>query len=590
MSIFNVFSLFGGLALFLFGMDVMGKGLEKQAGSRLQVILEKLSARPLRGFLLGLLVTAVIQSSSATTVMVVGFVNSGVMQLGQAINVIMGANVGTTVTAWILSLSGLEGDSLWVQLLKPSNFSPILALIGIILYMFFKSSRKKDIGAIMLGFAILMTGMDTMSAAVKPLADVPQFTQLFLAFQNPILGLLAGAILTGIIQSSSASVGILQALSATGAVSYGSAIPIILGQNIGTCVTAMISSVGTNKIARRAALVHLYFNIIGAVGFLGVFTLLKTFVGFSFVDQPINAMGIAVVHTTFNLLATALMLPFARGLEKLAYLTIPDQKGEKGEDFALLDERLLATPAVAVEQSRKVTLEMANLSRSSLLRAMSLTETWDDALAQEVERSEEMVDHFEDVLGTYLVRLSSRSMTLEDSREVSKLLHTISDFERIGDHAVNVLKAARELHTKGLSFSSAAKQELNVLCGAVQDVLDKTVEAFRLEDLAVAAKVEPLEQVVDELTRELKARHILRLQNGTCTIELGFIFSDLLNNYERVADHCSNVAVALIEVAQDSFDTHEYLAELKAGDEQFAQRLQKYRTRYTVPASKAEES
>ncbi len=583
MSIFNVFSLFGGLALFLFGMDVMGKGLEKQAGGRLQIILEKLSSKPLRGFLLGLLVTAVIQSSSATTVMVVGFVNSGVMQLGQAINVIMGANVGTTVTAWILSLSGLQGDSWWIQMLKPANFSPVLALIGIVLYMFCKSDRKKDIGSILLGFAILMTGMEAMSGAVEPLSEVPAFTRLFTAFENPILGLLAGAILTGIIQSSSASVGILQALSATGAVSYGSAIPIILGQNIGTCVTAILSSVGTTKNARRAALVHLYFNVIGATGFLIVFYLLRAVFQFQFVDLPIDAMGIAVVHTTFNLLATALMLPFARVLEKLAYLTIPDEPSGTPEHFALLDERLLSTPAVAVEQSRNLAGEMATLARTSLLKAMSLTEKWDDKLAAEIEQSEEQIDHYEDVLGTYLVHLSSRSMTLGDSREVSKLLNTITDFERIGDHAVNVLKAARELHDKQLQFSEAARQEMQVLTGAVQEALDKTLEAFRKDDVYLAGKVEPIEQVVDELTRELKARHILRLQNGVCTIELGFIFSDLLNNYERVADHCSNVAVAVIEMAQDSFDTHEYLAGIKAGDAKFAQRLEKYRRRYTVP-------
>lgn len=583
MSIFNVFSLFGGLALFLFGMDVMGKGLEKQAGGRLQIILEKLSSKPLRGFLLGLLVTAVIQSSSATTVMVVGFVNSGVMQLGQAINVIMGANVGTTVTAWILSLSGIEGDSWWVQILKPANFSPVLALIGIILYMFCKSDRKKDTGSILLGFAILMTGMEAMSDAVAPLSEVPAFTRMFTAFENPILGLLAGAILTGIIQSSSASVGILQALSATGAVSYGSAIPIILGQNIGTCVTAMLSSVGTTKNARRAALVHLYFNVIGATGFLIVFYLLRAIFQFQFVQLPIDAMGIAVVHTTFNLLATALMLPFARWLEKLAYITIPDEPSGKPESFTLLDERLLSTPAVAVEQSRNLAGEMASLARTSLLKAMSLTEKWDDKLAAEIEQSEELVDHYEDVLGTYLVHLSSRSMTLDDSREVSKLLNTIADFERIGDHAVNVLKAARELHDKQLRFSEAARQEMQVLTGAVQEALDKTLDAFHKDDVYLAGKVEPIEQVVDELTRELKARHILRLQNGVCTIELGFIFSDLLNNYERVADHCSNVAVAVIEMAQDSFDTHEYLASIKAGDAKFAQRLEKYRRRYTMP-------
>ena len=583
MDLFDALTLIGGLSLFLFGMNLMGASLEKRAGGSLKALLGKLTSRKILGFLTGLGVTAVIQSSSATTVMVVGFVNSGLLSLHQAISVIMGANVGTTVTAWILSLSGIEGDSWWVQILKPANFSPVLALIGIILYMFCKSDRKKDTGSILLGFAILMTGMEAMSDAVAPLSEVPAFTRMFTAFENPILGLLAGAILTGIIQSSSASVGILQALSATGAVSYGSAIPIILGQNIGTCVTAMLSSVGTTKNARRAALVHLYFNVIGATGFLIVFYLLRAIFQFQFVQLPIDAMGIAVVHTTFNLLATALMLPFARWLEKLAYITIPDEPSGKPESFTLLDERLLSTPAVAVEQSRNLAGEMASLARTSLLKAMSLTEKWDDKLAAEIEQSEELVDHYEDVLGTYLVHLSSRSMTLDDSREVSKLLNTIADFERIGDHAVNVLKAARELHDKQLRFSEAARQEMQVLTGAVQEALDKTLDAFRKDDVYLAGKVEPIEQVVDELTRELKARHILRLQNGVCTIELGFIFSDLLNNYERVADHCSNVAVAVIEMAQDSFDTHEYLASIKAGDAKFAQRLEKYRRRYTMP-------
>ena len=438
MSIFNVFSLAGGLALFLFGMDIMGKALEKQAGGKLQTILSKLTDNPLKGFGLGLVVTAVIQSSSATTVMVVGFVNSGIMELHQAIGVIMGSNVGTTVTSWILSLSGLQGDSFWIKLLKPSSFSPILAFIGIILFMFCKSEKKKGVGTILLGFAILMTGMSTMSAAVAPLEHEEWFTSLFVRFSNPIIGVLAGAILTGIIQSSSASVGILQALSSTGAITFGSAIPLIMGQNIGTCVTALISSVGTNKNARRAAIVHLYFNIIGVMVFLAAFYSLNALVDFSFVNDTIDAFGIAMVHTAFNLAATAVLLPFSNVLEKLAILTIPDDKTGTPEKFQILDERLLATPAVAADRAKVTTGDMAEIARTCLLQAMSLTHCWDDALAQKVSEQEENIDHYEDALGTYLVQLSSREMSQQDSRSVNTLLHTIGDFERIGDHAVNI--------------------------------------------------------------------------------------------------------------------------------------------------------
>ncbi len=585
MTIFNVFSLFGGLALFLFGMDIMGKALEKQAGGQLQKILSKLTDNPIKGFFLGLCVTAVIQSSSATTVMVVGFVNSGIMELHQAIGVIMGSNVGTTVTSWILGLSGLQGDSFLIQMLKPTSFSPVLAFIGIILYMG-KNEKRQGIGTIMVGFAILMTGMSTMSAAVAPLQHEEWFTNLFVRFSNPILGVLVGAIVTGVIQSSSASVGILQALSSTGVITFGSAIPIIMGQNIGTCVTALLSSVGANKNARRAAMVHLYFNIIGVTLFLAIFYSLNAVLHFTFVNDTVTAWGIAVVHSIFNLTATAVLLPFANVLEKLAIATIPDDA--KQESFALLDERLLNTPSVAVERARSATADMAELARVGVIQAMSLTHTWNDELAQKVREEETKVDQYEDALGTYLVKLSGRELNHADSQSVNTLLHTISDFERISDHSVNLLESAEEMHTKNVDFSKDAREELQVLEDAVQDTLNRTTDAFRKGDLHLASKVEPLEQVVDELVRAIKARHIARLQAGSCSIEYGFILDDLLTNYERVCDHCSNVAVAQIEVAQDSFDTHAYLNDLKSGhdskeSEQFQRRLDRYRERYLFP-------
>ena len=585
MTIFNVFSLLGGLALFLFGMDIMGKALEKQAGGKLQKILSKLTDNPIKGFFLGLGVTAVIQSSSATTVMVVGFVNSGIMELHQAIGIIMGSNVGTTVTSWILSLSGLQGDSFFIQLLKPTSFSPLLAFIGILLYMG-KSEKRKGIGTILIGFAVLMTGMTTMSNAVTPLQDEAWFTNLFIRFSNPLLGVLVGALVTGIIQSSSASVGILQALSSTGVITYGSAIPIIMGQNIGTCVTALISSVGANKNARRAAMVHLYFNIIGVTLFLAMYYGLNLVLHFTFINDTVTAWGIAVIHSVFNIAATAVLLPFANVLEKLAILTIPDD-AEK-ESFALLDERLLKTPAVAVERARAATADMAELARVGVVQAMSLTHQWDDTLAQKVRDEEAKVDQYEDALGTYLVKLSSRELSHADSQSVNTLLHTISDFERISDHSVNLLSSAEEIHAKNIAFSQDAHEELQVLEGAVQDVLSRTTDAFRKADLHLASKVEPMETVVDELVRAIKARHVARLQAGSCSIEYGFVLEDLLTNYERVCDHCSNVAVAQIEVAQDSFDTHAYLNDLRYGNdtkesEQFHRRLDRYRERYLFP-------
>ena len=587
MSIFNVFSLFGGLALFLFGMDTMGKALEKQAGGQLQKILSRLTNNPLKGFALGLIVTAIIQSSSATTVMVVGFVNSGIMQLHQAIGIIMGSNVGTTVTSWLLSLSGLEGDTLLIQMLKPSSFSPLLAFLGILLYMC-RSERKKGVGTIFIGFAILMTGMSAMSAAVEPLENEPWFTNLFVQFSNPILGVLAGTILTAVIQSSSASVGILQALSSTGVITYGSALPIIMGQNIGTCATALISSVGTNKNARRAAMVHLYFNIIGVTVFLIGFYSLNSILHFSFVSDIIEPWGIAVVHSTFNLCTTIILLPFANVLEKLAILTIPDDAKE--EKFVLLDERLLNTPAVAAERARSATSDMAELARVGVLQAMSLTHSWNEELARKVAEEEKKVDKYEDAIGTYLVKLSSHELSHEDSKQVNTLLHTISDFERISDYSVSVLESAREIHEKTIAFSQDAREELQVLEDVVQDLLNRATEAFRKDDLHLAGKVEPMETVVNELVRAIKSRHIARLQAGSCSIEYGFVLDDLLTSYSRVCDHCSNVAVAQIEVAQDSFDTHAYLKDLRHGNaaeesEVFRRRLDRYRARYPFPAN-----
>ena len=581
MDIFGVLSLFGGLAMFLFGMDIMGKGLERQAGNKLQLLLEKLTANPLKGFLLGLGVTAVIQSSSATTVMVVGFVNAGIMELRQAVGIIMGANVGTTVTAWILSLSGISGDSFIMQFLKPSSFTPFLALIGIILFMAAKSDKKKNLGSILLGFAVLMFGMDQMSAAVAPLTDVPEFTRLFTLFTNPLLGILAGAALTAVIQSSSASVGVLQALSVTGAITYGNAIPIIMGQNIGTCITAVLSSIGANKSAKRAAAVHLYFNVIGVIVFMVIFYIARAAIGFDFISEPVTKMGIAEVHTLFNIFATAVMLPFSGLLVKLAKMTVKD-KSEKANDTIILDERFFAVPAVAVNQGELLAVKMSKTAREAIENAISLIKNYDDSKVKNIETLEEEVDRYEDVLGTYLVKLSNKDMSDTDSRRISRILHTIGDFERISDHAVNIKKAAQEMNSKGIAFSSEARIELTVLEEAIRSIVAVSVESFDRNDVELSKKVEPLEQVVNDLTRTIKNRHVERLKNGSCTIELGFVLSDLINNYERIADHCSNIAVAIIEVSRGSFDTHEYLTGLKDRDEEFIKLYNEYKRTYAL--------
>lgn len=581
MTIFDVLSLVGGLALFLFGMNIMGQSLEKSAGNSLKTILSKLTDSPLKGLALGCAVTAVIQSSSATTVMVVGFVNSGLMELRQAIGIIMGANIGTTVTAWILSLTGIDSGNLFVSLLKPTSFTPVLALIGILMYSGAKSDRKKEIGTVLLGFAVLMFGMDAMSDAVKPLKDIPEFTNILLLFSNPFFGVLAGAVLTGIIQSSSASVGILQALSATGAVTFGSAIPIIMGQNIGTCVTALISSVGANKNARRAALVHLYFNIIGTVICLCVFYLLDAFIGFAFLEAPIDQLGIAVVHTAFNVCCTVILLPFTCQLEALAVRTIPDKPGDKG--IVLLDERLFSTPAVAVEQCRKVAGDMARKVREHLLLSVALLVAYTEKEFQLSEKMEDEIDHYEDELGTYLVKLSMQPLSDEDSRQISKLLRTITDFERISDHAFNIAESAKEKYEKKLSFSSRAQDELCVITDALIEIINLAIAAFENEDIETAKQVEPLEDVIDGLNVLMKTGHVKRLQEGECTIEQGFVFNDLLTNFERVSDHCSNIAVCQIEMAHSAFDAHAYLSSLKTGENrEFVEAYKHYQKKYTL--------
>ena len=580
MDLFDVLTLLGGLSLFLFGMNLMGASLEKRAGSSLKILLGKLTSRKILGFLTGMGVTAVIQSSSATTVMVVGFVNSGLLTLRQAISVIMGANVGTTVTAWILSLTGLDGDNFFVMLLKPTSFTPILALIGVVLTMMAKSDKKKDVGMILLGFAVLMFGMDTMSGAVAGLEEVPEFRNILLMFSNPVLGVLAGAGLTAIIQSSSASVGILQALSATGQVTYGAAIPIIMGQNIGTCVTAMISSVGANKNAKRAAVVHLLFNIVGTAVWLAVFYGINAVVQFSFVSHSIDQLGIAVVHTAFNILCTALLFPFSGLLEKMACRLVPDTKAP--EKIQILDERFLATPSVAIDRCQEVAETMARISMDALKTSCQLIEHYDPKSAQAVRETEQEADQYEDMLGTYLVKLGRADLNAADSRETAKLLHIIGDFERISDHAVNLVESAEESRNKGLSFSVHAKQELAVLTAAVGEVMDLALDAFLQNDPALAAKVEPLEQVVDTLKEQLRNRHILRLQKGECTIELGFVWSDLLTSLERVADHCSNIAGCVIEMSHDSLDVHEYLDNVKAGGPGFLRAYEAYAQKYAL--------
>ena len=595
MNIFGILSMIGGLALFLYGMDAMGAGLSKLSGGRMERLLEKLTSKRIMAVLLGAGVTAVIQSSSATTVMVVGFVNSGIMKLNQAVGIIMGANIGTTITSWLLSLTGIQGSSFVLQMLKPSSFSPILAVIGVGLIMFTKNEKKKDIGSIFIGFAILMYGMEAMSGAVAPLADNEKFTGILTMFSNPLLGLLAGTILTAVIQSSSASVGILQALCATGAVNFSTALPIIMGQNIGTCITAIISSIGTSKNAKRTAAVHLFFNIIGTIIFMVVFYTLNVFVHFQFLNTAASPAGIAVIHSLFNIGATILLFPFANLLEKMAILVIPDKESEMEEmeeekinpDLARLDERFLDKPGFAMEECRSVAINMARKSQKAMNLAIDLLGEYSDKTADRVEKLENQIDQYEDALGTYLVKLSGRELSIKDSRVLSVLLHCIGDFERISDHAVNIRDAAVEMHKKDLKFSEKAKQELRVFSNAIRDILDRAVMTFETGDVELAKEVEPLEQVVDALNKEEKQRHINRLRTGTCTIELGFILSDISTNFERAADHCSNIAVCLLQVDEGGFDTHEYLDILKEeNSEEFQHEYMELSERYALPESK----
>lgn len=586
MDFFDVLNMIGGLALFLYGMHVMGEGLSRVSGGRMEKILERLTKNPIKGVLLGTVVTAVIQSSSATTVMVVGFVNSGIMKLSQAIGVIMGANIGTTVTSWILSLSGIQSDSFFIRLLKPTSFAPVLAMVGAALILFAKKEKKKDIGMILVGFAVLMMGMENMSGAVKPLADVPEFTHILTMFSNPVFGILAGAVLTAIIQSSSASVGILQALCMTGAVSYATAIPIILGQNIGTCVTAMISAIGASKNAKRTALVHLYFNIIGSVTFMIVFYAVNAFVHFDFMKEAAGPAGIAIVHSAFNIVATLVLLPFAKVLEKLAYMTIKESPDEKEEPkhIQVLDSRFLDTPALAMEQCKNAANKMSDITREALFAAMELIEAYDQNKADEVIRLEDEVDKYEDELGTYLVKLSSRDLSEKDSHTLNEILHCIGDFERISDHAVNIVEAAGEMQKKELSFSNKAKEELQVYTRAVQDVVNTSFRVFKEENRTLARDVEPLEEVIDFLNEEIKRRHIKRLRKGKCTIEMGFVLSDITTSYERISDHCSNIAVAMLQIEEDIFDTHEYMLALKqSSTEEFDRAVMKIKENYVLP-------
>lgn len=580
MDIFSFISLFGGLALFLYGMSLMSQGLEKLAGGKLEGILKKMTSNPVKSLFLGIGITAVIQSSSAVTVMLVGLVNSGIMQLSGTVGVIMGSNIGTTVTAWILSLVGIESNNVWIKLLKPESFSPILALVGIILMMSSKTSKKKDIGSIMIGFAILMYGMNFMSDSVSPLADMPEFTSMLTAFTNPLLGILTGLVLTAVIQSSSASVGILQALTLTGGISYGMAIPIIMGQNIGTCVTALISSIGVNKNAKRVAVIHIAFNLLGTAVCLLLYFVLHFLVDLTFIEQAISPVGVAIVHSIFNITTTVLLLPFSKQLVKLAEGTI---KTEPEKEIAFLDERLLKTPSIALQECNHITTDMAYVSKQSMMDAMDLLFSYNEKKAAGVKELEGEVDIYEDRLGSYLVKLSGYDLSDTDSKQISKLLHTIGDFERISDHAVNVMEAAKEIEEKRAPLSPEGLAEIKVATAAIREIMEIAIKAFDENDLEQAYRVEPLEQVVDGIIEGIKLNHINRLQAGKCTIQQGFVLSDILTNYERVSDHCSNIAVAMIELSKSAFDTHEYLDKLKAMDDpEFRKMFTEYKKKYAI--------
>lgn len=584
MDLFSVLTMIGGLALFLYGMHIMGEALAKTSGGKLEQILEKFTSHPLLAVLLGCGVTAVIQSSSATTVMVVGFVNSGIMKLGQAVGIIMGANIGTTVTSWLLSLTGIESGNLFIRLLKPSSFSPVLAAIGVCMVMFSKKPKKRDIGTILIGFAILMFGMETMSGAVEPLADVPEFTSILTMFENPLLGVIAGAVLTAVIQSSSASVGILQALCTTGSVSIATALPIIMGQNIGTCVTALLSGIGANKNAKRAALVHFYFNLIGTTVFLVVFYSLNAILQFSIMDRVAGVADIAVIHSVFNVSATLLLLPFRNQLVKLACFTIKENDGEEKEDeLKVLDERFLEKPSFAVAQAKKAAIRMAEISKEQLYLAMGLFQKYDKKVAEQIAEMETTVDRYEDELGSYMMKIGNNDLSEEDSQSISMLLHCIGDFERISDHGLNLMESAREMHEKKRGFSEKAQAELATYGAAIKEIVDMAFDVFEHEDLEKAVLVEPLEEVIDTLDDEVKKRHIKRLRKGKCTIEQGFVLADISNNFERIADHCSNIAVCLIQNnEEDGFEAHEYLDNLKVDNPEFKAKYKEFRKKYKL--------
>ncbi len=585
MDIFDVLQMIGGLCLFLFGMETMGDGLTRTSGSKLEGILSSLTSSVPKGVLLGCVVTAVIQSSSATTVMLVGFVNSGIMQLRQAIPVIMGANIGTTATAWLLSLTSIDGDSVFMQLLKPMSFSPILAAVAIVFMMFMKSEKKYNIGMILIGFAVLMYGMDIMSSAVAPLKDVPEFVSILTMFSNPVLGVAAGAVFTAAIQSSSASVGILQALCLTGSVTYGTAIPIIMGQNIGTCVTAILSSIGANKGAKRVAAVHLSFNIIGTVIFLVTFYAANAALSFEFMGNVVNPANIAIIHSIFNIASTAVLLPFYKQLEKLAILVVKDAPEKKVQDetLTLLDERFLDTPSVATMQCKKVAAKMAQLSRDSIMAAMGLIESFDDDKFNYVDLLESKIDRYEDTLSAYIVKLERQDLSNDDNTTLSAILHNVGDLERISDHAKNISESALELHQKGINFSPDAEREVGIFMNAVREIVNLAVDSFVEKDVEMAASVEPLEEVIDEIHADVKNRHIERLRKGICTIELGFILSDLGTNLERVADHCSNLAICTIEAAEGAFDMHRYTSRIKKYDvDEFEQKERGFEAKYSL--------
>ena len=585
MDIFSVLTLIGGLALFLYGMNVMGQGLERLAGGKLEKLFDRLTSSTIKGVLIGVAVTAIIQSSSATTVMLVGFVNSGIMKLRQSIGIIMGANIGTTVTAWILSLMGIEGDTVWIRLLQPASFTPVLALIGIILFMFLKNEKYKHTGMILLGFAVLMYGMELMTGAVEPLAEIPEFTNILVMFDNPILGILAGTVLTAIIQSSSASVGILQALCATGAVTFGSALPIIMGQHIGTCITAIISSVGTSKNAKRVAVIHLLFNIIPTILVVAIYYPLNAIFNFAFTGNVVDTFDIAVIHTVFQVVTTIVLLPFSNLLEKLSYVFVRDKETDDlmSDDDPVIDSRFMSAPSFAVAQCKAQTIKMAKLAKRNISDAISLLNKWDKTVANRVPDTEKTVDKYEDVIGTYLVKLSSQQMSKQDSKTASTILHTISDYERISDHAKNIYESIKELHTKKIEFSKKALAELEVMCRATEEIIGLSITALSENDLYSAYLVEPLEEVIDQLRTKLKSRHIKRLQKGTCSMESGFVFMDILTSLERVSDHCSNVAVCLIQVNDDNFETHEYLRTVKTSGEEFDSYVEKYLAKYALP-------